>query len=131
MLEQDNTKIQGTVGLGQAIAYFTGKGIITSLPLNDSQPYDLVIDTDTLHRVSVKTTTYVFKRTGVYQVHLKTSGGTRKVGTSKPFDPQKCDYLFVLCGDHTKYLIPSKAITSKTTLDLGKKYASYRLGESN
>lgn len=37
-----NTKEQGTIGLGKAIAYFTSRGFVVSIPLNDSQDYDLV-----------------------------------------------------------------------------------------
>ena len=36
-LKQKNTNLQGKVGLGEAIAYFTNLGKIVSLPLNDSQ----------------------------------------------------------------------------------------------
>jgi hypothetical protein len=39
-----NTKDIGNIGLGEAIAYFTGAMMTVSVPLNDSQPYDLIVD---------------------------------------------------------------------------------------
>lgn len=35
---------QGLVGLGEAINYYASQGFIVSLPLNDSQPYDLIVE---------------------------------------------------------------------------------------
>ena len=35
---------QGNFGLGAAIAYYTSQCIPISIPLNDTQGYDLVID---------------------------------------------------------------------------------------
>ena len=50
-----NTKIQGSIGLGQAIACFTKLGYIVSVPLNDSQDYDLIVEIDNkLYKVQVK-----------------------------------------------------------------------------
>jgi HJR/Mrr/RecB family endonuclease len=57
MFDQANTKKQGDVGLGQAIAWFTRNSYTVSLPLTDSQDYDLIVDKDNvLYRVQVKTT---------------------------------------------------------------------------
>lgn len=52
-----NTKKQGDYGLGSAISYFTSQGYNISIPLTDSQDYDLVVE-DTagfLKKVQVKT----------------------------------------------------------------------------
>ena len=49
-----NTKQQGNVGLGVAIGHFTLNGYIVSVPLNDSQDYDLIVDCRTLYKVQVK-----------------------------------------------------------------------------
>lgn len=38
----DSNKEKGNSGLGMAIAYFTTKGYTVSIPLNDTQDYDLV-----------------------------------------------------------------------------------------
>ena len=48
--------IQGNLGFGKAIEYFTSQGITVALPLNDTQKYDLIADFNgKLQRVSVKT----------------------------------------------------------------------------
>lgn len=36
-------KEKGNSGLGMAIAYFTTNGFVVSIPLNDTQDYDLKI----------------------------------------------------------------------------------------
>ena len=47
-----NTKQQGTVGLGVAIAHYSSLGYVVSVPLIDGQDYDLVVDKDgVLHKV--------------------------------------------------------------------------------
>ena len=39
-------KEKGNSGLGMAIAYFSTKGYTVSIPLNDTQDYDLVVEKD-------------------------------------------------------------------------------------
>lgn len=57
------------MGLGAAIAYFTKNEQTISIPLTDSQKYDLVVDFgDNLRKVQVKTST--FQRYGRFEVHL-------------------------------------------------------------
>jgi hypothetical protein len=47
--------LQGNIGLGRAIEYFTSKCIAISLPLNDTQSYDLIADFNGgLQRIQVK-----------------------------------------------------------------------------
>ena len=66
-----NTKKQGNWGLGQAIAYFTAKGLSVSIPLTDSQTYDLIVDDGTsLKRVQVKSSTNKCS-SGAYAVELR------------------------------------------------------------
>ena len=70
-------KDKGRVGLSMAIAYYGSLGCTVSIPLNDTQDYDLVIDDGTkLKKVQVKCTGYVTKH-GVYSVSMKSCGGTR------------------------------------------------------
>lgn len=99
VLASMNTKLQGNIGIGQAIAYFTSLGYIVSLPLNDSQKYDLIIDNGKLLRVQVKTTRTKSKY-GVYEVSLTTNGG--QFGReAQRLDPASYDLLFVYCfGRH-------------------------------
>ena len=50
-------KEKGNSGLGIAIAYFTINGYTVSIPLNDTQDYDLVIEKNgKLESVQVKAT---------------------------------------------------------------------------
>ena len=42
----ETNKEKGNSGLGMAIAYFSTKGYTVSIPLNDTQDYDLVLEKD-------------------------------------------------------------------------------------
>lgn len=39
-----SNKEKGNSGLGMEIAYFSSNGYVVSIPLNDTQDYDLVIE---------------------------------------------------------------------------------------
>lgn len=119
--------LQGNVGLGKAIEYFTSKSIPISIPLNDTQKYDLVIDMNSkLYRVSVKTSVHKNK-SGSYEVLLKNCGGASGRSISRPFDNVTCDYVFVLLGNNKTYLIPSDKIESKCSITIGNKYTEYEV----
>lgn len=118
-----NTKQQGDVGLGAAIAYFCSQGTVVSIPLTESQDYDLVVDMGNgLQKVQVKTTYSL--QNGRPRVELKTSGGSSG-RVLKTFDQNQSDYLFVLTSTGARYLIPKSAIGSKNCMILGQKYAQY------
>ncbi|MFA9446213.1 group I intron-associated PD-(D/E)XK endonuclease [Egicoccus sp. AB-alg6-2] len=122
-----NPREQGLIGVTDAIGWFGRRGWSLSVPLIDSQPYDLVVDDgERLHRVQVKTTTYR-TRYGVYVVSLATRGGNQSFHTSKPFDHAAVDLLYVLAEGRSRYLIPSGAFRSRTTLNLGTSMAAYQL----
>lgn len=125
--ECKNSKKQGDAGLGVAIGYFCAKGVTVSLPLTDSQDYDLIIDEDgLLKKVQVKTTNY--KYGGKYwNFNLSVKGGNQSFGTIKKFDNTKVDYVFVLCGDGTKYLIPSIDIKAKNNLSLYSPWDKFKI----
>ena len=73
----DTNKEKGNSALGIAIAYFSFNGYTVSIPLNDTQDYDLVIEKNNLLKtVQVKSTGCKTKY-GVYQVALKSCGGTK------------------------------------------------------
>ena len=112
-----NTKLRGNIGLGQAIAYFTSSGYIVSLPLNDSQDYDLIVDMNgTLNRVDVKFTGFK-ERSGNYYIDLRKTGGNRSSGNhAKKFDKDKVEYIFCVISTLDKYLIPSGVITTNGIL---------------
>ena len=78
-----NSKAQGNIGLGEAIAYFMRQGITVSIPINDSQDYDIIADIDgLLSKIQVKTTSCT-SAYDVFQVGLRNTGGssgTVKIG---------------------------------------------------
>lgn len=105
-----NFKKQGDMGMCYAIAYYSKLGWTISIPVTDSQDYDLIVDTGTkLLKVQVKTTTQI-------------SGHT-----TKTFDNNQSDLLFVLTDNGDCYSIPRDAITSKNTINLGEKVLMYKV----
>ena len=116
---------QGNFGLGRAIAYYTSKGYSVSLPLNDTQKYDLIVDINgSLKRVSVKTTQY--KRRNYYSVHLKNCGGASGKNIIRNFDNSTCDLVFIVTVSDELYEIPSNEILVKTELALTSKWDKYK-----
>ena len=94
----------GNTSLGIAIAYFSSHGYVVSLPLNDTQDYDLVVDDgSSLLKIQVKGTSY------------------------RTIKDTKIDYLFVVTADKDLYLIPNSLIKNKYTLNLGDAYQKYLL----
>jgi len=114
------TKGQGNVGIAAAIFYFTKQGCTVSLPLNDAQEYDLVVEIDgKLNKVQVKTTRYTTKH-GIYQVCLASSGGSKREIYHRVSD-SACDILFIVCENNLQYLIPREFfITKRKSINLGK-----------
>jgi hypothetical protein len=107
-----NSKKQGDVGLSVALAWFAAQGATVSVPLTDSQDYDLVIERyAVLERVQVRTTR--FRARQHYVVNLRVNGGNRSgVGKSRKVDALAYDQLFVLAADGQMYLFPKAALTS-------------------
>ena len=120
-----NSKKQGDVGMCYAMAYFSKMGYTISIPITDSQDYDLIIDNGNLMKVQVKTTKFKYK--GMYCVNLKTCGGNRSGQTIKNFDLNSSDLLFILTDDRNTYLIPKVEITSRTAIYLNEKYDRYKV----
>lgn len=91
------------------------------VPLTDSQDYDLVVDNgEGPKRVQVKTTT-ASPREGYYQASLRTKGGNRSGHTTKFFDECQVDYLFIVTGDGSMYLVPKEEVKGRSTMGLGGK----------
>lgn len=118
--------MQGNIGLGKAIEYFTNQQYTISIPLNDTQPYDLVVDIEgELKKIQVKTTRYS-ETPNTYTVQLKSAGGTANKQV-RAFDNTKCDYIFIVTGNNKMYLIPSQNITAKNSITVGNKYTEYEV----
>lgn len=119
--------IQGNIGLGKAIEYFTSQGFTVCLPLNDTQKYDLVVDIDNhLQRISVKTSRFKDTNTS-YSVLLKNCGGASGKSKTRLFDNNNCDFVFVLTADDKMYLIPAREIPAKHSISIGNKYTEYEV----
>ena len=119
----ETTNQQGNVGLSFAIAYYSKLGYFVSVPLTDSQDYDLVIDNkEKLLKVQVKTVIHRSDN-GNFEVNLATKGRS----TTKKFDENNCDLLFVLTEDGTCYSIPRNEITATKALTLGNKYSGFKV----
>lgn len=125
MLDQKNSKKQGDVGIGAAIGWFTTQGWIVSIPLTDSQEYDLIVDDGTsLKKVQVKTTRFKSLcrgKQGPFVVALRTTNANTSRKKIKHMNWDKIDYLFVLTNDGNKYLIPSSKINNTNSINLGHK----------
>jgi hypothetical protein len=121
-----NSKKQGDVGLGLAIAWLTTKGYTVCIPLTDSQDYDLVAEIDgKLSKIQVKTTSHKPKDKNAYVLNLRVCGGNRSGQTIKHFNSTLVDYVFALTEEGTRYFIPSSEINNGSTINLGEKYSSY------
>ena len=117
--------LQGNLGLGKAIEYFTSQGITVALPLNDTQKYDLIADFDGgLQRISVKTTRSTKNGTS-FGVQLRNTGGSSGNWKGRPFDKDSCDYVFVYTINEECYLIPTEIIEAVNSITVGSKYKDY------
>lgn len=127
-VKQINAKKQGDIGLGLAISYFCGLGYTVSIPLTDSQEYDLVVDNGIkLNKIFIRTSTV--KKNNGFEVNLRTQGGnyTQK-SKQKLFNPTCCDYVFIACSNGTSYYIPSDKITNTSSITVGnKKYHEFKI----
>lgn len=126
-IRRDNPRDQGEIGLGDAIGWFSRRGLTVSIPLADNQPYDLIADIDgDLARVQVKTAT---RRSpyGRFVVSIETAGGNQSFHTRKPFDPAASDVLYVLTDAGDRFVIPSGTVTARHALTLGERQAAYRV----
>lgn len=123
-----NTKIQGSIGLGQAIAYFTKMGYIVSLPLNDSQDYDLIVEINKkLYKVQVKTTT-IKSLSGYYQPYIRQTCKNTKRNYTKAATTLEYDYLFVTADNFESWFIPKEKIKNiKTSFVLNENYDKYKV----
>lgn len=123
-----NSKDKGLAGIGSAIKYFTSNGITVSIPLNDNQGYDLIVELEKkLLKVQVKTTTSK-QSNGNYKASLRTTGGNQSFNYAKKFEKNSCDYLFILTEDDEEYFIPVEKLNNINSITLYEKYEEFRVG---
>lgn len=123
-----NSKKQGDVGMCYAIAYYSRLGWTVSIPITDSQDYDLLVENtdNNILKVQVKTSRYLTEG-GTYQVSLKTCGGNKSGQTIKKMDKNYIDLVFVLVDDRSCYSIPTEKIESSGSMNLGDKYSEFKV----
>lgn len=92
----------GRIGLSMAINYFTIQGYTISLPLNDTQWYDMVIEKDNcFYTVQCKAT-----MTEDGTISLKSCGGTKGAVYDSILNHPELDYMFCVNKDLDCWLIP-------------------------
>ena len=117
-----NSNRRGNIGMGYAIAKLTELGYNISVPITDSQDYDLIADLEgVLLKVQVKTTSYKDKKSKYYMVALR----TKTYNKLKSFTDSDCDLLFVLTESGQMYLIPKNEIKVRNGLTLTTEFDKY------
>lgn len=111
-----NTKQKGSYAVGLAIAYYTKLGYIVSVPLNDSQDYDLIVDNGKIETVQIKFTGSKGV-SGNYQVGLRSISGTTKK-EYKAVGDTNVDILFIVTNDSNIIILPIKEIVVRTQITI-------------
>ena len=89
-----------------AINYFTCQGYTISLPINDNQWYDLVVEKDgKFYTVQCKAT-----QTENGDIDFRSTGGTNGGVYDNLLNHSELDYLFCVNKDLNMWLIPIKDI---------------------
>ena len=122
-----NTKAQGNIGIAYAIAHYVSSGYTVSIPMNDSQEYDLVVDIDGfLNKVQVKTTGSKTPY-GIYTVTLRNCGGTNGSVYGR-VNSSSVDLVFILTASGDMYEVPLIDLQNNTnSLNLGDKALKYKI----
>lgn len=119
-------KEKGNAGLGFAIAYFSSNGYTVSIPLNDTQDYDIIVEKDNILKTVQVKATGCKRKSGNYQVALKSCGGT-KGKTYKTFLDTNVDILFIVTADMDMYCVPHREVKNKSTLNICSKYEKFKV----
>ena len=124
-MEFKTNKEKGRTGLALAIGYFGSNGYTVSVPLNDTQDYDLIVDKDRkLFRISVKATGQR-SRHGISICNLRNFGGTK--GSIYGRENKKdIDFMFIVNECKEMWLVPKDALPSNS-INLGKDCDKYRI----
>ena len=107
-----NRKAIGRIGLSMAINYFTINGYTVSIPINDTQWYDIVVEKDGLFQ------TVQCKATSGDVIDFRSTGGTKGIEYDNLLNHSELDYLFCVNGNLEMWLIPIKGITTTKQITL-------------
>ena len=126
----ETNKQKGNAGLAAAIGYYGLLGYTISIPLNDTQDYDLIVDNGKrLLKVQVKATGQR-SECGYSIVTLCSTGGTK--GTVyKTIIETDIDILFVFTELQEMYEIPFEDISATKSINLGPERQKYRVDNIN
>ena len=127
-----NRKQIGRIGLSMAIAYFTSEGYTISLPMNDTQWYDLVIEKDGIFEtVQCKGT-----ETEDNTISLRNTGGTKGTVYDNVTNHKNLSYLFCTNKELSMWCIPmeellksgnkSSIVLRKTPTTNGQGFQTYK-----
>jgi PD-(D/E)XK endonuclease len=113
-----------------AAAWFMHRGCTVSFPAEPAV-YDLLADTpEGLMRVQVKSTTSNRKNEGwAVGIGHHPDTHSKKKGYVLAYSPDEIDLFFIMDGDMTMYLIPSRAIAGRITILL-RTYRKYIVGNA-
>ena len=93
------TQRKGDIATAQCIATFTRRGYDVLVPLTESAAYDLAVDVDSkIYRIQVKFSSS--KEVDLRNIHSNAKGYVVKKTAKNSYD-----WLYVLCGDDTEYLV--------------------------
>lgn len=121
----ETNKEKGRCGLAMAIGYFGSHGYTVSIPLNDTQDYDLLVDKDNIiSKISIKATGQRSPY-GITIVDLVNTGGTNGSVYGRECN-KNIDFIFVLNEEQEMWLLPKDILTTKS-MCLGEKYTKYKL----
>lgn len=121
----ETNKEKGRSGLAVAIGYFGSHGYTVSIPLNDTQDYDLLVDKDNIiSKISIKATGQRSPY-GITVVNLVNTGGTKGSVYGRECN-KNIDFVFVVNEKQEMWLLPKETLTTKS-MCLGEKYTKYKL----
>lgn len=113
-MKEINRKLIGRIGLSMAINYFICQGYTVSLPINDTQWYDLIIEKNgVFETVQCKAT-----QTEEGKIDFRSTGGTKGTVYDNILNHSELDYLFCVNKDLKMWLIPIKDITTTKQITL-------------
>ncbi len=107
-------KTTGRIGLSMAINYFTVQGYTVSLPINDTQWYDLIVEKNGIFEtVQCKAT-----MTEDDSIDFRSTGGTKGKEYDNLLNHKGLKYLFCVNKDLNMWLIPVSEIETKRSIRL-------------
>lgn len=110
-MNSQNNKNKGRIGLSMAINYFTLNNYTVSIPLNDTQWYDLIIEKNGIFQ------TVQCKCTSRNKIALRSTGGTKGIVYDNVKNHINLDILFCVDKDNNIFIIPFKDLYEAKNLN--------------